>query len=186
LRVAERKKAWHLAMDRLTAPLALGSVCVSEGVMRFSRDVGGLDPARLTVIPNGIDAKVFDAAAPVLRTSIGVPENAHLAVWIGRLDPQKGLPELMRAALEVTALRPDWYLALAGEGPRRGWLLDQLATHPRLREKVRCLGQRDDVPGLLKSANVLVHTSLWEGMPNVVLEAMAARRPVIRAPSAWR
>ena len=48
-----------------------------------------------------------------------------------------------------------------------------------MREKVHWLGRRDDVPGLLKSADVLVHASLWEGMPNAVLEAMAARRPVI-------
>ena len=63
--------------------------------------------------------------------------------------------------------------------PSRPWLLEQLAKHPRLREKTHWLGQRDDVPGLLKAADVLVLASLWEGMPNVVLEAMAARLPVI-------
>jgi glycosyltransferase involved in cell wall biosynthesis len=115
----------------------------------------------------------------VPRAAIGVPDEAHLAVWIGRLDPQKGLPELLSAAERVTAQRPNWYLALAGDGPQRGWLLKQLAKHPQLQEKVRCLGRRDDVPGLLKSADILVHTSLWEGMPNAVLEAMAAGRAVI-------
>ena len=75
--------------------------------------------------------------------------------------------------------RPDWHLALAGDGLSRAWLLEQLAENPRLREKIHWLGQRDDVPRLLKTADVLVHASLWEGMPNVVLEAMAARRPVI-------
>jgi glycosyltransferase involved in cell wall biosynthesis len=179
LRVAEHKKAWHLILDRLTAPLATGSVCVSQGVLRFSREVAGLNPARLTIIHNGIDPRPFDFAEPVLRASIGVPDEAHLAAWVGRLDPQKGLPELLSAAERVIAERPNWYLALAGDGPRRGWLLRQLTEHPQLQAKVRCLGRRDDIPGLLKSADILVHTSLWEGMPNVVLEAMAARRPVI-------
>ena len=55
LRVAEHQKRWHLILDRLTALLATGSVCVSRGVLRFSREVAGLNPARLTVIPNGID-----------------------------------------------------------------------------------------------------------------------------------
>jgi glycosyltransferase involved in cell wall biosynthesis len=179
LRVAERQKRWHLIMDRLTASLAVGSVCVSRGVLRFSREVAGLDPARLTVIPNGIDPAPFDAAVPVPRAAIGVPDAAHLALCIGRLDVQKGLPDLLEAAEGVILHRPDWHLALAGDGPSRDWLLAQLAERPRLRDNVHWLGRRDDVPGLLKSADVLVHASLWEGMPNAVLEAMAARRPVV-------
>jgi len=179
LRVAERQKHWHLIMDRLTAPLAVGSVCVSRGVLRFSREVAGLDPARLMVIPNGIDPAPFDAAAPVPRAAIGVPDAAHLALCVGRLDVQKGLPDLLEAAEGVILQRPDWHLVLAGDGPSRNWLLAQLAERPRLRDNVHWLGRRDDVPSLLKSADVLVHASLWEGMPNAVLEAMAARRPVI-------
>jgi glycosyltransferase involved in cell wall biosynthesis len=179
LRVAEHQKRWHLIVDRLTAPLATGSVCVSRGVLRFSREVAGLGPDRLTVIPNGIDPRPFDVAAAVPRAAIGVPDDVHLALYVGRLDPQKGLPDLLRAAERVTAQRPDWHLALAGDGPDRPWLLEQLVNHPRLREKAHWLGQRNDVPGLLKTADVLVLASLWEGMPNVVLEAMAARLPVI-------
>ncbi len=175
LRVAEHKKAWHLILDRLTAPLTTGSVCVSRGVLRFSREVAKLNPAQLTVIPNGIDPQPFDFVEPVSRASIRVPDEAHLAVWVSRLDPQKGLPDLLSAAERVIGQRPSWYLALAGDGSQRGWLLQQLAEHPQLQEKVRVLGRRDDIPGLLKSADILVHTSLWEGMPNVVLEAMAAR-----------
>jgi len=179
LRVAEHQKRWHLTMDRLTASWAVGSVCVSQGVLRFSREVGGLDPARLTVIPNGIDPAPFDSAVPLPRATIGVPDSGHLAVCVGRLDVQKGLPNLLEAAERVILQRPDWHLVLAGDGPSRDWLLAQLANRPRLRDNVHWLGRRDDVPSLLKSADVLVHASLWEGMPNAVLEAMAARRPVI-------
>ncbi len=179
LRVAERRQRWHLALDRWTSRLAAGSVCVSQGVLRFSRDAVGIDPARLTVIPNGIDPTPYDAAEPVSRAAIGVPDDAHLALCVGRLDPQKGLPDLLDAAERVIARRPDWHLALAGDGPDRDWLLGQLAGRPALGDRVRWLGPRDDVPGLLRSADVLVHPSLWEGMPNAVLEAMAARRPVV-------
>jgi len=179
LRVAERQKRWHLTIDRLTASWAAGSVCVSQGVLRFSREVVGLDPARLTVIPNGIDPAPFDAAVPLPRAIIGVPNDAHLAVCVSRLDVQKGLPDLLEAAERVILQRPDWHLVLAGDGPSRGWLLAQLAERPRLRANVHWLGHRNDVPSLLKAADVLVHASLWEGMPNAVLEAMAARRPVI-------
>ncbi len=174
LRVAEHQKRWHLVVDRLTAPLAIGSVCVSQGVLRFSREIAGLNPAQLTVIPNGIDPRPYDFAVAVPRASIGIPDDAHLALYVGRLDPQKGLPDLLQAAERVIDQRSDWHLALAGDGPSRHWLLEQLAQQPALREKIHWLGQCDNIPGLLKSANVLVHASLWEGMPNVVLEAMAA------------
>ena len=179
LRVAERQRLWHLVIDRLTARWAIGSVCVSRGVMRFSCKVVGLNPARLTVIPNGIDPAPFDEAPPVPRAVIGIPDAAPLALCVSRLDVQKGLPDLLDAADQVILQRPDWHLALAGDGPSRTWLLAQLAERPRLRENVHWLGHCDDIPGLLKSADVLVHASLWEGMPNAVLEAMAARRPVI-------
>jgi glycosyltransferase involved in cell wall biosynthesis len=179
LRVAERQKQWHLVLDRLTAPLATGSVCVSHGVLRFSREVARLDAARLTVIPNGIDPDPYDLAVPVPRAKIKVPDGAHLALYVGRLDPQKGLPDLLLAAEQVIAQRADWHLAIAGDGPSRSWLLEEIARQPHLQEKTHWLGQRDDIPGLLKTANVLAHASLWEGMPNAILEAMAARLPVI-------
>ena len=73
LRVAEHKKAWHLILDRLTAPLTTGSVCVSRGVLRFSREVAKLNPAQLTVIPNGIDPQPFDfVEPPVSRASMSL------------------------------------------------------------------------------------------------------------------
>jgi glycosyltransferase involved in cell wall biosynthesis len=179
LRVAERRKRWHLAVDRLTAPLASGAVCVSEGVRRFSREAGGWRDDRLTVIPNAVDVAPFDSAVAVPRESLGVPPGAFLTLYVGRLNVQKALPVLLDAAELVIASRPDWHLALAGDGPEHDWLRSRLATSPALAAKVHPLGPRGDVPGLLKTADLLVLPSLWEGMPNVVLEAMAARRAVV-------
>lgn len=175
LRVAERHAEWHLLIDALTTRLSAGSVCVSEGVRRFSRDVGRIAPDRLIVIPNGVDPAPFDRAEPVPRESLGVPADSHLALFVGRIDVQKGVDTLLRAAGRVAENRPDWHLALAGDGP----LADDLRRQTEGQTYLHWLGRRDDVPGLLKAADVLVLPSLWEGMPNVVLEAMAARRPVI-------
>lgn len=179
LRVAEHRRHWHITLDRLTQRLAVGSVCVSRGVREFSERVGRLDPRRLTVIPNGIDPEPFDRARAVPRETLGIPANAHLALAVGRLDAQKGIPDLLAAAERVIAAEPAWHLALAGDGPCRDWLLNQLAARPVLQGRVHWLGARDDVPGLLKSADVLVLASHWEGMPNAVLEAMAAGRAVV-------
>jgi starch synthase (maltosyl-transferring) len=179
LRVAEREKCWHLILDRLTASLATGSVCVSQGVFRFSRDVAGLNPARLVVIPNGIDPRPFDTAVRLSPAELALPEDAFLAFYVGRLDVQKGLPELLDAAEHVIDRRPRWHLMLAGDGPMRTWLVDEIDRRRGLWGRVHWLGRRDDIPALLKSADVLVLPSLWEGMPNVILEAMAASCPVI-------
>jgi glycosyltransferase involved in cell wall biosynthesis len=92
---------------------------------------------------------------------------------------QKGLPILFDAADRVIAERPDWWLVLVGDSPERPWLERRLTANARLADHVRWLGRRDDVPALLKTADALVLPSLFEGMPNVVLEAMAARRAVV-------
>lgn len=178
LRVAEHQRRWHLALDRLTTRLSAGEVCVSEGVLRFARDRGGIDPGRLTVIPNGVDPRPFDDAGPADRAALGVPPDATLALFVGRLDVQKGVPILLRAAAEVAKADPRWHLALVGDGPGRDSVTRAVAS-PGLRGRVHWLGRRDDVPALLKAADLLVLPSLWEGMPNVVLEAMAARRAVV-------
>ncbi len=68
---------------------------------------------------------------------------------------------------------------MAGIGPLRSWVDGRVAGSPGLAGRVHPLGPRGDVPGLLKAADVLVLPSLWEGMPNAVLEAMAARRASI-------
>jgi starch synthase (maltosyl-transferring) len=68
---------------------------------------------------------------------------------------------------------------LAGDGPSRDWLLEQLANCTHLQANVHWLGHRDDAPGLLKTADVLVHASLWEGMPNAVLEAVEGTEDLV-------
>ena len=179
LRVAERRANSHMRLDRATIRLAAGSVCVSEGVARFAREEGRLPADRLAVIPNGVDVGPFDRAEPADRGALGVPVGDHLALFIGRIDEQKGVSDLLEGAERVASSRPDWSLVIAGDGPDREFWEQEYQCFPHLPGRVRWLGRRDDVPALLKAADVLVLPSLWEGMPNVVLEAMAARRAVV-------
>src|SRR5271157_5182361 len=102
----------------------------------------GLDSRRLTVIPNGIDPGPFDRASAVPRGDLGIPEQAHLALAVGRLDVQKGLADLLAAAEKVIAQCPSWHLALAGDGPCRAWLLEQVDTQPLLGGRIHWLGPR--------------------------------------------
>lgn len=179
LRVAEHQKRWHLGLERLTGFLAAGAVCVSEGVRRFSHEVGGWPEDRLTVIGNAVDPVLFDAAEPAERSQMGVPDGAFLTLFVGRLNVQKGLPTLLDAAERLITERPDWHLVIVGDGPERDWLRARISRSPSLTAHVHPLGWQPNIPALLRAADLLVLPSLWEGMPNIVLEAMAARRAVV-------
>jgi starch synthase (maltosyl-transferring) len=176
IRVAERRANAHLRLDRWTQRLSAGSVCVSEGVRRFSVEIGGIDPERLIVIANGIDPAPFVACEPSDRRDFGIPEGAPVALFVGRLDPQKGVDTLLDAVEIVRKERPEARLILVGDGPERAECESRAAGWP---DSVHVLGRRDDVPSLLALGDLLILPSRWEGMPNVVLEAMAASRAVI-------
>jgi glycosyltransferase involved in cell wall biosynthesis len=179
LRVAEKRQRWHLTLDLLTSRLATGSVCVSEGVRRFSQEVGRLSANRLYVIPNGIDVSEIDRAPTFDRELLNISSNAFLVLFVGRIDAQKGVDTLIDAAERILESTRDWHLAIAGDGPGLAALSDRTKDQRALSSRIHWLGRRDDVPSLMKAADLLVLSSRWEGMPNVVLEAMAARRAVL-------
>jgi glycosyltransferase involved in cell wall biosynthesis len=179
LRVAERQSGWHTRLDRWTQSLVSMNVCVSEGVARFSTGPGGLNPAKLSVIANGIDIECFNHVEPAERCEFGIPEKAPVLLGVGRLHAQKGWPVLLQAFESVLAQVPAAHLVIAGDGPERTTLEQWLAGHPAARANTRLLGRRGDVPRLLRMATTFVLSSHWEGMPNVVLEAMAAECPVV-------
>jgi glycosyltransferase involved in cell wall biosynthesis len=179
IRVAEHRSSWHLAMARRTSHWVECHVCVSQAVKDFSLRQGGLQPeSKLTVIPNGVDFERFATAAPCALVELGVPAGRRAIVYVGRFDPQKGLFWLLELLPRVFSQLPGHDLLLVGAG-RDGESLQQHAVKLGLDQKVHFLGFRDDVPQILAASDLVVLTSRWEGMPNVVLEAMAAGKPVV-------
>jgi glycosyltransferase involved in cell wall biosynthesis len=177
IRVAERQSRWHLWLDRLTEGWVDRYVCVSRSVADFSMTSGRLPPQKIVVIPNGIDLEKYPARQPADLTSLGIPTGRRIVTFVGRLEPQKGVPWLIETAPTWLAKLPDCNLLLIGEGP----LQRSLETECRAKgivERVHFAGWRTDVPEILAASNLLVLPSAWEGMPNVVLEAMASRLPV--------
>ncbi|MBI3469375.1 MAG: glycosyltransferase [Planctomycetes bacterium] len=178
IRVAERHSRWHLALDRWTAGMVDRYVCVSQAVAEFSRTIGRLPPEKLVVIPNGIFVPEYSQATPLDLAELGVPSRRHAITHVGRLDRQKRVDWLLTAAEQFLPDLPDHDLLLVGRGPEQR-RLEQLATRLSIRDRVHFVGWRDDVPAILKASDLLVLTSGWEGMPNVVLEAMASGLPVV-------
>lgn len=171
--VAERRfRPWQFALDRLTARYARAEVCVSRAVARFQQERTGLPPGFFRVIENGIDLSRFGPGSPGERNAA-----APLVLSIGRLDPQKDFPTLLRAWQTVSARVRNARLAIAGVGPEDS-SLRSLSRGLRL-ENVEFPGFVQDVPGLLRSASLYVQPSAWEGFGLTVAEAMACGLPVI-------
>lgn len=178
LRVAERGRRWHLWLDRWTNRFVTLNVCVSEGVRQFAISHGGLPAAKLRVIPNGVDAERFATALPVDLRPLGIPEGAWTLVTVGRLTAQKGHDELLGAMAPLLIEDPRIHLLIVGEGPERE-TLDWLADSFEVSGQVHLPGFQADIPGILKSCQAFVLPSRWEGMPNALLEALAAGLPCI-------
>lgn len=132
---------------------------------------------KITEVENGIDIGHFSGGRPVLREELGLRENP-LVGYVGRLAPEKGLEHLLRAAVGILSTLPLAKFILAGEGPER-LTLEKLARQLGIEKSVIFLGRRSDLANIYASLDVFVLPSLSEGMPLAVLEAMAAKRPVV-------
>jgi len=177
IRVADPSR-WRQWVERRALRRAAKVVCVSHAVARFAASRLRVDHARLTVIPNGIDPSSMRDVPPVELASLGVPAQRRALVVVARLTHQKGIDELLRAAGPLLTALPHHDLVLVGQGPALPYLR-QLATDLGNADRVHFAGWRTDVPAILKASDLLLLPSRYEGMPNVVLEAMACRRPVV-------
>lgn len=193
----EEARHYHILLDAWTAGLIDQEICVSRTVQAYTQLHTGLKRSKLPVIPNGIDLSRFTRlAAPLgqgtakeivrrsaLRRRLGLPETAPLLLFVGRFRREKALDVLLAAFAKVVRDVPDVHLMLAGSG----------ALEPRLRARVEALGvgqrvifagwQKDPRDAYL-AADCFVLSSDYEGMPNVVLEAMASGLPVVSTDAA--
>lgn len=142
------------------------------------RGLGWLTDERVQVLLNVIDLDEFDAKAAEVPQLDGADQTQNV-FFVGRFVQQKRLDWLLTAFAQARERVPDLHLYLVGDGDKRP-TVEQMATDLNIREHVTLLGRRSDVPGLLKNhATMLALVSEEEGFPNVVMEAMAAGKPVV-------
>lgn len=139
----------------------------------------GYDAAKVVTIRNGTDVAgwpVSKADRARLRKELGVTEKEVLIGSVGRLDEQKGHVFLLEAVAKLRAQHPV-RLVLLGDGPLRGLLTERL-RELGLDGVAHLAGERKDVTAWLSALDVFALPSLWEGLPNALLEAMALGLPV--------
>jgi glycosyltransferase involved in cell wall biosynthesis len=150
----------------------------SHAVVDFYRGLG-VPEDRLAMIYSGVEDEEPPAIDPSeVRAEFGFAADAPMVLFAGRLAEQKRVDDLLKALDLIQHVQPDVRTLIAGDGPLRE-RLEETALAYRLDGRVRFLGHREDVPRLLAAADILVLPSSYEGLPNVVLEAMRFRKPVV-------
>lgn len=161
---------------RVTACIAVSEETRLEG-LHF-----GIPPARICLIPNGVDGSEFRPSSPeeriAARHALGL-DCERLVLYVGRLSPEKNPLGLIDAWAAIDAkVREEAMLALVGDGP--DW--DQVHTRaqkPGLAGSIHMAGVRSDVPTWYRAADVYVIPSHLEGLSNTMIEALASGLPVI-------
>ncbi len=177
----EKDKRWERRLvNRLLALWTSCFVAVSDSIRLDIIQYDHIAPDNVLVIRNGVDTDRFSPLVngDSIRKELGISPDERVIGFVGRLVPAKGLPDLVAAFAEVVKDPGRVRLLIVGGGQ----LLQELremAQHRGLGDTILFLGERNDVPQILTAMNMFVMSSLAEGLPNSLLEAMAAARPVI-------
>jgi glycosyltransferase involved in cell wall biosynthesis len=177
LQTVEVERKWHLWVDRWTHAGCRFIIGNSPSVIEHLHRRARIPCERLRLVRGGIDLARMDNAAEIPRAAIGVSGDGPIIMWVGRLDPSKGLFHLIEAFEAVSKTRPST-LVLVGDGALRVSLQREIERRG-LSASVSLPGTRSDVPSLLKAADVFAFPSRTEGLPNALLEAMAAGRAIV-------
>ncbi|WP_219416034.1 glycosyltransferase [Pseudonocardia nigra] len=158
---------------------AARTIALSRSQLDWYTALAGTDRG-VVVLPNGVadPPAVEPAESARVRTEWGVPADGLLIASASLMRPEKGHDLLLDAVASLPTELPI-AVALAGDGPLRPGLEERVACDPRLRDRVRFLGYRDDVPALLAAADLVLHTSRADALPTTLIHALSVGTPVI-------
>lgn len=154
-------------------------ICVSDDLLERCLEAG-VKPERCATTQNAIDTELTKRSRSVAdaKSELGFAAESPLIGAVGRLSDEKAFDVLIEAVAQLHAQGSQTHLAIAGDGDARTKLEAIIAeqNHP---ERFHLLGHRDDVTELYQAMDVFALSSLREGLPNVLLEAMALETPVV-------
>lgn len=174
--VDEDKPRLRVLVDRWTAPRATAHVCVSGVVAQRARQRERLDPGKITVIHVGkdVDRWVPRGLGADTRDQLGIPHDAPVVGWVGRMHPVKNLVSLVRGVADI----PETWLLLVGDGEERD-RVSAAALRFGLGNRLVLAGEVEDPAPLFEAMDVFCLPSHWEGSSGALVEAMASGRTVV-------
>jgi glycosyltransferase involved in cell wall biosynthesis len=142
----------------------------------------GIAPASVDVILNGVNLDHLQPATPQersdIRAGIGIPQDAVVVAGAFRLSEEKRPELFVETFAAARAAHPDIHAVLMGEGPYLAQVQEKV-RELGLEGCFHALGRRTDLPKVMTSMDVFLHTAFWEGTPNVVLEAQQLQMPIV-------
>lgn len=169
------KRVLGRMLDRWTTRTIANSQAVKDYLVKK-----GIAPEKIVVIYNGVNLARFHgpASSAAVKTALGIPAHHHVVGFLARLEPAKDPHTFLQAAALLAEKSQDISFLLIGGGSLQGDL-EQTACRLGIGERVVFTGPQRDVPRLLAACDVLVMSSLKEGMSNTIMESMAAGKPMV-------
>lgn len=170
-----------IRLEKLTLPITDRLIVVSPRDIEKGVQAGIGSPADFTLIRSGIELDRFghpQRYAADMRAELGIPPHASVVGTVTRLSPQKAPLDFVRAAAIIGKKMPTCYFVMVGDGPLR-MAVEELATELGIAERLILTGLRRDVPELMATFDIFGLSSLWEGLPRVLPQAMATGLPIV-------
>jgi len=171
----------RIAADRLLSRWTFRHIAVSRDTVAIRTRREKIAADKILLVPNGVPIPDLEQAPETnrrLRAELGIAEGRLVLGTVGRIVDAKAYPDLLDAVDRLRESYPDICWLQVGEGPLR----DELAAEVKARgleDNVLMAGRRDDIGDLLAVMDVWVMSSIREGLPVSLLEAMAASRPIV-------
>lgn len=175
------KPFWHLGLDRILNGVTDARICVSHDILELRMSREGTPRDKLSYIPNAVDPAPFKSPArgrASVMAEFGWGMDDELVVTIGRLVPAKNYQVLVEAIGRLRESSPGVRCLIVGDGGERGVIEERIGALG-LEESLRITGYRRDTADLLAAADLFALSSIREGLPVSLLEAMAAERAVV-------
>jgi len=173
------RRAAYIAAERRLGRITDRFIAVGVSVAAEAVRLGLAAPERMRVISVSIEGRSVPQTPQTrarARHLLGIPEQAELIGTVGRIDAQKAPHHFVEAIARMA--RPDLHAVWIGEGPLRSQA-ESLIRRRGLGGRVHLIGERSDVADLLPGLDVFVMTSLYEGLPCAIVEAMRCGLPVV-------
>ena len=174
------KRQLYINLERSACPCTDFFITVSELNRQEAAQLGILKLENSQTVYSGINFSKLDRPSNPQQTRklLEIPDGWQTIVMVGRLDPQKAPNYLIEAFAQVLKQSPKTLLLLVGEGELHASLQTQ-TQKLGITHQVRFLGSREDVPEILKIADIFALSSLWEGLGRAMTEAMLLGKPVV-------
>ena len=157
-------------------------LAVSDSVRNNIIEAGKIPPSKVFTLHNGIELERFSEISPdianVSKKDFGIPENSIVLITVAVLRPPKGIQYILEAIPQILEEIPNAYYLIVGDGEHRN-TLEEKAETLKISGHIRFAGYRSDIPELLALSDIFILPTLNDAFPTVLIEAMAAGKPVI-------